>query len=412
MAKFIREGAALVAIASAFGVGSLAPGAAAQTVGDDFLEFGVEVDLRHDSNVVRGSREWADDTGFDGSDQIISPALTAAVNKSLGRHAVRAAVVAGYDFYLQNDRLNSERIGVNVDGLVNLAICQLRPGASYQRRQARLGDRGLIIDPGVDVDSVQTVQSYKLDAACGRGVGIRVIGGTSVASGRNDSEFRQLSDYDSFTYYGGLGYQQPSIGKLDLFASREETEYKNRIIEGELDEYAVSRYGGTFSRDIGARWNAQAGVFFVDVDAPSVVGENYSGVGWNIGVNGTFPPRLQVGLQFGKDVQPVLNNDSLYTTQTRYGVTANYALNQRWNLGAAYSMQDREYVYSEALPPSTEFNLLEEQFNLATVSATYNTGSPLSFSLYGGYENRSANNTLFNYDGYYAGITVKYLIRR
>ena len=153
-------------------------------------------------------------------------------------------------------------------------------------------------------------------------------------------------------------------------------------------------------------------MFFVDAGAPSVVGENYSGVGWNIGINGTFPPRLQVGLQFRKDVQPVLNNDSLYTKQTLYGVTANYALNQRWNLSAAYSLRDQEYVYSEALPPGTEFNLVEEQFNLATVSATYNTGSPLSFSLYGGYENRSANNTLFNYDGYYAGVTLKYLIRR
>ena len=139
MTKFTRDGAALVALASAFGVGVLPTGVAAQTVGDDFLEFGAEVDLRHDSNVVRGSREWAEETGFNGSDQIITPALTAAINKTLGRHAVRASVLVGYDFYMQNERLNNERINADVVGLANLSICEVRPSATYQRRQARTG---------------------------------------------------------------------------------------------------------------------------------------------------------------------------------------------------------------------------------------------------------------------------------
>ena len=412
MATINRNGAAFVAIASAVGVGPLCASASAQTVGDDFLEFGAEVDLRYDSNVVRGGRGLPEADGYDGSDIIISPALRAAVNKTLGRNAVQASVLVGYDFYTRNDRLGSERINADLVGVGKLAFCELRPGLSYSRRQARAGDRGVIIDPAIDVNSVQTLQDYSLDVACGRDIGIRAIGGVNFSSGRTSSEFRRLGDYDRFTYYGGLGYQQPSIGKLDLYASNEKTEYKDRLIEEQLDDYSVRRYGATFSRDIGARWNANVGVFYIDVDAVATSEENYNGVGWNIGLNGTFPPRLQVGLQFGKDVQPVLNNDSLYTKQTLYGVSLNYALNERWNLSGAYSLRDRNYVYSAALPPSTEANLLEDQFNLATVSATYQTASPLSFSVYGGYESRSANTPLFNYDGVYAGVTVKYLLRR
>ena len=415
MATLTRNGAAFVAIASAVGVGPLSTAASAQTIGDDFLEFGAEVDLRYDSNVVRGGRGLVGETDaadYNGSDIIITPALTASINKTLGSNAVRASVLVGYDFYLRNERLGNERIQADLAGVGKLAFCELRPGLSFQRRQARAGERGIVTDPAVDVNAVQTVQDYRLDASCGRSIGIRAIGGVEFSSGRTSSEFRRLSDYDRFTYYGGIGYQQPSIGKLDLYASNEETEYVNSPIEEQLRDYSVRRYGATFSRDINARWNANVGVFYVDVNAASAIQENYSGLGWNIGLNGTFPPRLQVGLQFGKDVQPVLNNDSLYTKQTLYGVSLNYALNERWNLSGAYSLRDRNYVYSEVLPPSTEANLLEDQFNLATVSATYNTASPLSFSLYGGYEKRSSNTPLFNYDGVYGGVTVKYLFRR
>ena len=412
MAKTNRNLCAAAAMVGAAGSFVCAANAGAQTVGEDFLEFGAQVDLRYDSNVVTGAQQRALDEDFDRSDQIITPSLTASINKTLGRNAIRATALVGYDFHLQNSQLNSERLIFDIAGLVNASICELRPGANFQRRQSRTGDRALFLVDDFDPDNVLTVQEYKLDAACGRSIGLRPIGGLSFRSGRNSSELRQLSDYDSFTYYGGIGYKQPSIGTLDLYASHEKTEYENRLIEGELDEYEVRRIGGTFARDIGARWNARAGAFYIDTDAAGVVGENYSGLGWNIGLNGSFSPRARLSLDFAKDVQPVLNNDSLYMKQTLYGVRGAYVVNERWTLNAGYSLRDRSYVFSEALPPSTEGNLLEDQFNLATVSADYNTASPLSFTLYGGYENRSADNPLFDYDGYYAGVTVKYLLRR
>lgn len=412
MAKVNRNMRAVAAVAGAMKIAAVAGSASAQTVGEDFLEFGAQVDLRYDSNVVNGNSERAEARGYDKTDQIITPSITAAINKTLGRHAIRASALVGYDFHLQNPRLDSERIAADLDGLLNLSLCEVRPGASFQRRQAEAGDRALVLDPTLGIDNVQTIQEYKVDASCGRPIGLRAIGGVSWRMGDNSSELRQLADYDSFTYHGGIGYHQPSIGTLDLYVSNESTEYENRLIGDELDSYDVRRYGASFERDIGARWNARVEAFYVNVDSAAVIGDDFSGAGWNIALNGTFPPRLQIGLEFGKDVFPVLNNDALYMRQTLYGVRANYALNENWDLAAAYSLRDRNYTYSQLLPPSTEGNLLEDQFNLATVSATYKTASPLSFTLYGGYENRSANNPLFDYDGFYAGLTVKYVLRR
>lgn len=412
MAKIDRNMRAVAAVAAALAFAPLAAPARAQTVGEDFLEFGAQVDLRYDSNVINGDAARAEARGYDQADQIIIPALTAAVNKTLGRHAVRASALVGYDFHLQNPRLDSERIVADLAGLLNLSLCEVRPGINFQRRQAEAGDRSLVLDPSFGIDNVQTIQEYKVDAACGRPIGLRAIGGVSWRMGDNSSDLRQLADYNSFTYRGGIGYHQPSIGTLDVYASHESTEYENRLIGDERDGYDVRRYGASFSRDIGARWNARVEGFHVNVDSAAVLGDDFSGFGWNAAVNGTLPPRLQLGFEFGKDVYPVLNNDALYMRQTLYGVRADYALNERWSLGGAYSLRDRNYTYSQLVPPTTDGNLLEDQFNLATVSATYKSASPLSFTLYGGYENRSANNPLFDYDGFYTGVTVKYLLRR
>ncbi|MDG6079107.1 hypothetical protein E3U23_07870 [Erythrobacter litoralis] len=412
MAETLRNLRATATLATALASVAFASGVSAQTVGEDYLEFGGQVDLRYDSNVINGNAQRAEARGFSRDDQVVTPSLTAAINKTFGRNAVRASALIGYDFHLQNPRLDSERISVDLLGLISLSVCELRPGINFQRRQAERGDRSLVIDPGIAIDNVQTIQEYKLDVACGRSIGLRPIGGVSFRSGDNSSDLRQLADFNTFTYYGGLGYQQPSIGTLDLYASKASTEYENRMIGDEFDGFDVFRAGAAYSRDIGARWNARIEGFYIDTNAVTAVEENYNGLGWNIGLNGTFPPRLSLGVQFGKDVQPVLNNDALYMKQTTYGVNADYAVNERWNIGAAYSLRDRNYVYSAALPPSTEGNLTEDQFNTATVSATYTTASPLSFTAYGGYENRSANNPIFDYDGFYAGLTVKYLFRR
>lgn len=65
MAKVNRNMRAVAAVAGAMTIAALAGSASAQTVGEDFLEFGAQVDLRYDSNVVNGNSERAEARGYD-----------------------------------------------------------------------------------------------------------------------------------------------------------------------------------------------------------------------------------------------------------------------------------------------------------------------------------------------------------
>lgn len=401
------------ALSMALAASGVATSAHAQEAAAGSFQLGVQIDGRYDSNVANTNRERADLSRVDGSDVILSPSVFANINKEFGGFQLRGNVSLGYDFYTENSELNSERLFADLQGEARVGFCSVEPGIGFRRQQQELFDRVLVDqEEGIGLDNVQTVQEYRLDLGCGQEIGLRALGGVAYERGDNSNELRNFSDYESFTYSAGIGYRQPSIGALDIYASHEETEYKNRIVDGLQDNFEVRRYGASFERDIGARLKGRIEGFVIDLDTPGSTGANFNGTGWNFDLSATLGARVTSYVTLGQDVQPVLNNDAFYMKARNWGAGASYALNDRMTLNGSYARLDRDYVYSDILPADEEVPLLDDSLDQFTASVDFRGAGRLGFSVYGGYENRSSNDAFYDFDGYFAGVTLRYLIIR
>lgn len=384
----------------------------AQDSAENSFQLGVQLDGRYDSNVANTNDARAELTRVDGSDYIISPSLFMNVNKEVAGFTLQGNASLGYDFYAENSELDSERLFADLQGETRLGFCSIQPGLGFRRQQQELFDRAFVDDAASALDNVQTVQEYRLDLGCGQEIGIRALGGVAYERGDNSNEIRNLSDYESFTYSAGIGYRQPSIGALDIYASQEETEYENRIVDGVQDTYEVRRYGASFERDIGARLKGRIEGFVIDLDTPGNTGANFNGTGWNFDLSATLGARVTSYVTLGQDVQPVLNNDALYMKARNWGAGVSFALNDRATLNGAYARLERDYVYSDLLPADEDRPLLDDNLDQFTASVDFRGSGRLGFSVYGGYENRSSNDAFYDYDGYFAGVKLRYLLIR
>ena len=400
------------ALSLALAAASTASNVYAQEATDSSFQLGVQLDGRYDSNVGNTNDVRADLTRVEGSDFILRPSVFMNISKEIGGFQLQGNASVGYDFYTENSELNSERLFADLQGETRLGFCSVQPGLSFRRQQHELGDRFYVEDPAIGLDNVQTVQEYRVDLRCGQEIGLRALGGVAYVRGDNSNEVRNLSDYESFTYSAGLGYHHPSVGDLDLYASQEETDYENRIIEGVQDTYEVRRYGASFERDIGARLKGRIEGFIIDLDSPGSTDANFNGTGWNFDLSATLGARVTSYVTLGQDVQPVLNNDALYMKARNWGAGASFAVNDRVTLNASYARLDRDYVYSDFLPADEENPLLGDSLDQLTASVDFRGNGPLGFSFYGGYENRSSNDAFYDYDGYFAGVKLRYLLIR
>ena len=412
MAMKPREHALTFALSLALVSTGAGTRAQAQEASDSSFQLGVQLDGRYESNVGNNNDVRAAVSRVEGSDIILSPSIFMTVNKDVAGFQLQGNASVGYDFYTENSELNSERLFADLQGSRRIGFCDVRPGIGFRRQQHELGDRFFVDDPAIGIDNVQTVQEYRLDLGCGQEFGLRALGGVSYEKGDNSNEVRNLSDYESFTYSAGIGYHHPSIGELDVYASQEDTEYENRIVDGVQDSYQVRRYGASFERDIGARLKGRVEAFAIDLDTPASTGAEFNGTGWNFDLSATLGARITSYVSLGQDVQPVLNNDALYMKARNWGAGASFALNDRVTLSGSYARLDRDYVYSDLLPADEDTPLLDDSLDQFTGSVDFRGNGPLGFSIYGGYENRSSNDAFYDYDGYFAGVKVRYLLIR
>lgn len=164
----------------------------------------------------------------------------------------------------------------------------------------------------------------------------------------------------------------------------------------------MDRIGLSAQRDIGAKlaWDGQ--IYHVSTSTSAAKG--FDGLGYQVGVTLRATPQLRARANLGRDVQSSLNNDALYTVDNTYGLSVDYAASQVLSFNAGYSLVDRDLTYSTFFGPLPIDVLQEEKLHVVDVGATYRRSDRLAFTLYGGYEKRTADRDLFNYDGYFVGL--------
>lgn len=371
------------------------------SVSDVKLEIGVE----HNSNVSRSDAARAAARGLEQSDQRITPAIRIDLARNLGQTELSLSGTAGYDSYARNTQLNRERIDFQLGLGQPVGPCKLEFSASAARRQSDLGDIAFVNNTlSSVVKNAETRLQYSADVGCGRPYGFRPTAHIDYLTARNSNIVRDRSEFDQLEYRGGVEYSTPNFGQLALFVGRRDITLRNQPTAGgsEIDFY-VTTFGAQYRRNIGSRLNAEVTIGRSQVSGGGALVPSASGITWEIALTAQIGSRLQVTGSTGRQFTNSLSSDAAFLRAQPNFIDFTYAVNGRLRLQAGYS--DSRNRYSYATTPTGVF-ITRDRRQLATAGLTYAFGRRWQLGLIGGYEQRNANGTFFDYDGGFARATL------
>lgn len=368
------------------------------------------VSARYDSNVARiGDFGVVNPVQAQGEDIRVGPYLSIDFARNVGRHQVGLQSTLGYDFYVRNSQLDSERISVDPYVSLDLPVCDLVVSGSVSRRQSDLGDLIFFgaLDPSIATDNRETNKRATGQITCGDTYGLRPTFTAEYREGENSNPLRQFSNFNSTRIQPGVSYAGPALGEISLYAVRTETELPNQIIApGVNSGYVLRGAGVSYRRSIGTRLTFDGSLSYVDLQPR---GSAQSQEGLNTAVNLTFVagPRLQLVAFANRAFTSSLNSNASYEINEAYGLTANYAANDRLRLRVGGSISPRSYFYD--VTPIGPFITSQTQHDIFA-GATYNLNRRMSLTFDTGYQNRRADDFAFDYDNYYAAVGLLFRI--
>lgn len=416
MRKLVRTlaGLPLVALALAPGaaLAQVAAGAPASTAlggvgGAARSDVTFSLNARYDSNVPRLNDDAVDLRGLEREDIRISPGVQLGVARNLGRHQVGLNSYLGYDFYVRNTRLNRERLSVEPFAYLNLPVCDLAVSGLASRRQSDLGELVYFgIDPTLGSDNTETRKRINGKLICGDAYGLRPTFEVERGSGNNTNPLRQFANFRMTRIQTGVGYSSPALGEISIYAVKTDTDLPNQLLpNGNSSGYTLRGVGVQYSRNIGTRLNFNGSLSQVEI---TPYGGNLgprSGLNASVALTLVPSDRLQLVAFANRNFTSTLTSISTYTLVEGYGLTANYAANDRLRLRLGGQVAPRRFFY--AITPPGPFIGQQTQYNIFG-GATYNLNRRLRLNLDGGYQRRDADLAIFDYQSVYAvvGISV------
>lgn len=373
------------------------------------MDISFDLQARHDSNVARTSATGAAVRGLRRSDQRLTPSITADILTPLGAQSFGLQGSVGYDFYNHNSQLNRERLALEAQLGLNLPVCDTTLTAGISRRQSDLGEVGQI--PGVSgtdsVKNAETIKSVGASFSCGGAFGLRPIASVGYTDAKNSNSLRKLTDYNTFSYSGGIGYVHPSIGEIDLFVRRSETRFPNQplLLTGGEDGYNVMSYGGRFSRDIGSRLRGSVELSYTDLNPRGPVANDFNGLNWAVDLDAQVSQRLQLHGALSRAVVSTLTVDSAYHIDTLYLIDVSYAINERMTFKTGLSHLPRRYYGSQTTFGPT---LTKDYQNVGYATLIYALTPKMKLSFDVGREIRNANGSFYDYKNTRAAVGISY----
>ena len=298
------------------------------------LEVTPSIKALYDDNIFRTDEEQV----ASANDIIVTPALTAQLNKPLGPHFLQANVTALYDHY--TDLTNRSRL--NLDGslgarLSMAGVCRAEPYGRFRRARADYGDIN------TNVDNQQEFSTLSLQLSCPRRAGLYPIAKYERETTHNDPEF-DFSNRTSNGYALGMVYSRPSLGDLTAYYKYTKTD---RYDIGVVNK--VNRYGMTFHRAVVSHISFDVDLHWLDVQSNVPDIQEYHGLAWNASAVIRPLSTVLLRLETGRAVV----TDSLIATG--YAITSNYQATLRYQLGErasariGYEYESRDFRRNPAL---------------------------------------------------------------
>lgn len=366
------------------------------------------VTSRYESNVARiDDPVLLAQRGLERSDVRVSPSLQLDVARAVGRHLVGLRSYLGYDFYARNTQLNRERLLIEPYLYLNLPVCDVNVDAAVGRRLSELGDVVVIgPDPTAGIDNTETSKRIVGRLTCGDSYGLRPTFEVERASGDNSNPVRRISDYRITRIQPGVGYASPGFGEISLYAVRTDTDLPNQFLpDGRMSGFTQRGFGASYRRAIGTRLNFNGSISHVEVTPYGGDQGSRSGLNGSVALTLLASERLQFTAFANRSFTSTLTSNATYELQQGYGLTANYAVNDRLRLRLGGSHAPRRLFY--AVTPAGAFIERQTQTDIFA-GLTYNLNRRMRVTLDGGYQRRDADLNVFDYDGYYAaaGISI------
>lgn len=390
--------------ATALASAAISPLAFAQTTDGPSQEISLSISVKHDSNIARSSRARAIARGLERADERITPSLNVNIERNLGRHTVGLEGSLGYDFHRRNTQLDRERIFVRPKVELNFPICSASLQAEFSRQQSDLGDYAFAgVNGPAGVRNTETRQDYSGELRCGRPGGLRPTLGIGRTIGENSNPLRERADFNSTEFLGGLSYDNATIGEFLLYVSKRKTDLPSQIVAGSEDGYDLTSYGLRFKRDIGTRFDLDAGAAIVNIDPKNPILPSRSNFIWDASVTAQIGTRLQIAGTMSSNVTNTLTSDAVYNKQKTYALRAIFAVNDRLRLNAGVSSSPRRYIY--AVTPAQPYISKETQRSI-TGGLSYEINRRFRLAMAGGYQERDADQNFFDYSGKFVSLTL------
>jgi hypothetical protein len=359
------------------------------------IDISVSNRLQYDTDVVLSDKRISGGRGSGDINSSPSLDLDIYLPRATGSFYLRGGL--GYVFYRKFTNLNRERI--NLEGGFDqrvLSDCIVHGGAQYSRQLSDIGDLPSNTPVGNAARNSEERRTLSADIGCGGAVGIRPSVAVSRTEVRNTEPLRKLSDADTNSLTGQIGYSAPAIGIVSVFGRYSDSKYINRSApNGQEDGVRTYAAGVQIERDLGTRFNFTGSVNLSKVKPYLSSVQDFSGVGYDL--SATYSGDLfQLSLSGSRAAQPSTLLFVSYDIQTSLGLSLSTAIssNLTWRGGITFNRR--------AFAPSPLFigapTRGSEDLYVLNASLNYKFNRRLSFSIDGNYSKRTTDSQLFQYD--------------
>ena len=374
------------------------------------IDINVVADFIYDSNIAHSGAFLAQRRGIKPSDESFRPSVSADIGHRLGRQTLFFQGSVGYDFNRRNQILNRERIDLHPGVLLYIGPCGGTFAADYGRHQSEFANLALVNHiPELNIVK-NTEETEKLEGSttCGRRVGLVPTFDMSETWTHNNSALLKFADSRSFSATAGLAYQQPVLGKIDLFGNFARTDFPNRraIVFGNtlIDGYDIYSGGLSYDRQIGARLDATVSVNYTSLK-PRIPGSTgFKGVTYSAEGSYQFDPRLKLRFTLSRATLPSSRVGATFSVNNTLSGEFDYRVSPRLIVKVGGSHVRRSYP--GALGTVTD-DLTKETVNSEFGDATYRLNRRISLGLNVTHVQRDANFSQLSYSGNRVAVSVR-----
>jgi hypothetical protein len=353
-------------------------------------------DMFFDSNAIR-TNDLRNNTRYSKEDLLIPMGAVMDLVLPSGKNVFSLQGSIRYDIYSRNSDLSSENVNLKGGYRRTFNPCSVDLDGSLIRSLTDFADTVELTFQ----KNIQTVGLLAGSLTCGSEAGLRPFSTINYTTARNSQAPRRTSDYDNLVIGGGIALVAGSAGTLGLISSSSRNIYPGRSSEE-----------GLGPRDVRVR---SIGVYFQRSSAQILqtsVQLNYTAVGRGPstppfhGISGAvlvrYQPggRLALGALVSRAVQTAFTNSASYVIETDYSVTASVPINQKFRVALFYLQQNRSYQGNI----TEDHELSSDARQSGGVDASYKISRIISVNLSLIYQQRVANDPLFNYSGVKGGV--------